>query len=93
MGVFLLGGIFFIYDKDLLIYEMLLQYIFKIISWIYFGEGWIIDEFVVECCLFMFVDEIFDIVKYVFVLVEDQNFFIYLGYDICGIVVVVVEVL
>ena len=93
MGVLLLGGIFFIYDKDLPTYETLSQYTPKTISRIYSGEGRIIDEFAVERRLFTPADEIPDIVKYAFVSAEDQNFFIHPGYDIRGIAAAAVEAL
>ena len=93
MGVLLLGGIFFIYDKDLPTYETLAQYTPKTISRIYSVEGRIIDEFAVERRLFTPADEIPDIVKYAFVSAEDQNFFIHPGYDIRGIAAAAVEAL
>lgn len=90
--VLFIGVVFYIYSYDLLSYEFLVQYQLFMISWIYLCEGCIIDEFVKEWWFFVFVEEILDLVKQVFILVEDKNFYQYVGYDVCGIVVVFVEV-
>ncbi len=76
-----LGGIFYMYGRDLPSYEVLATYTPKTISRIYSGEGNIIDEFAVERRLFTPAEEIPDLVKQAFISAEDKNFYTHAGYD------------
>ena len=57
-----IGGVLYMYGRDLPSYETLSQYTPKSISRIYSAEGRIIDEFAVERRLFTPAEEIPDIV-------------------------------
>ncbi|SFS13199.1 penicillin-binding protein 1A [Yoonia litorea] len=81
-----LGGVLYLYGRDLPSYETLAQYTPKTISRIYSGEGQIIDEFAVERRLFTPAEEIPDIVKQAFISAEDKNFYEHQGYDAMGMV-------
>ena len=85
MGALALGGVFFMYGRDLPSYETLSQYTPKTISRIYSGEGRIIDEFAEERRLFTPAEEIPDIVKQAFISAEDKNFYTHKGFDALGI--------
>ena len=63
MGALGIGGVLFVYGRDLPSYETLSQYTPKTISRIYSGEGQIVDEFALERRLFTPAEEIPDIVK------------------------------
>nr|WP_241865539.1 PBP1A family penicillin-binding protein [Paracoccus salsus] len=80
-----LGGIFWVYSRDLPSHEALAQYAPKTISRIYSGEGRLIDEFAEERRLFVPVEEIPDLVKEAFISAEDKNFYAHPGYDVRGI--------
>ncbi len=84
MGAIALGGVIFLYGRDLPSYETLSQYTPKTISRIYSGEGRIIDEFAVERRLFTPAEEIPDIVKQAFISAEDKNFYEHSGFDPMG---------
>ncbi len=84
MGVLTLGGVFYLYGRDLPSYETLSQYTPKTISRIYSGEGKIIDEFAVERRLFTPAEEIPDIVKQAFISAEDKTFYEHSGFDPMG---------
>ncbi len=86
MGVLAIGGVLYMYGRDLPSYETLSQYTPKTISRIYSGEGQIIDEFAVERRLFTPAEEIPDIVKQAFISAEDKNFYEHSGYDAMGMV-------
>ncbi|WP_342075963.1 PBP1A family penicillin-binding protein [Yoonia sp. SS1-5] len=86
MGALTLGGIFYMYGRDLPSYETLSQYTPKTISRIYSIEGKIIDEFAVERRLFTPAEEIPDIVKQAFISAEDKNFYTHGGFDPMGMV-------
>jgi penicillin-binding protein 1A len=86
MGAIGLGGVLYMYGRDLPSYETLSQYTPKTISRIYSGEGQIIDEFAVERRLFTPAEEIPDIVKQAFISAEDKNFYEHEGFDAMGIV-------
>ncbi|QQA44949.1 penicillin-binding protein 1A [Pelagovum pacificum] len=79
-----IGGVFYMYGKDLPSYEVLAQYTPKTISRIYSGEGRIIDEFASERRLYTPAAEIPDLVKNAFVAAEDQYFYVHSGYDVTG---------
>ncbi|WP_022707399.1 penicillin-binding protein 1A [Paracoccus zeaxanthinifaciens] len=80
------GGIFWIYSRDLPSHETLAQYAPKTISRVYSGEGQLIDEFAEERRIFVPVEEIPDLVKQAFISAEDKNFYSHPGYDLRGIV-------
>ncbi|MEM9786411.1 MAG: transglycosylase domain-containing protein, partial [Pseudomonadota bacterium] len=84
MGAFVVGGVLYMYGRDLPSYETLSQYTPKTISRIYSGEGEIIDEFALERRLFTPAEEIPDIVKQAFISAEDKNFYEHAGYDPVG---------
>ncbi|QBX34698.1 PBP1A family penicillin-binding protein [Paracoccus liaowanqingii] len=79
------GGIFWIYSRDLPSHETLAQYAPKTISRIYSAEGQLIDEFAEERRLFVPIDEVPDLIKQAFVSAEDKNFYSHPGYDLRGI--------
>ena len=84
MGAFAVGGVLYVYGRDLPSYETLSQYTPKTISRIYSSEGRIIDEFAVERRLFTPAEEIPDIVKQAFISAEDKNFYEHAGFDAMG---------
>ncbi|MCU0903074.1 MAG: PBP1A family penicillin-binding protein [Tabrizicola sp.] len=86
-----LGGIFFMYSRDLPSHENLAQYSPATISRIYSGEGRIIDEFAQERRLFVASEDIPDLVKQAFISAEDKNFYRHHGYDTRGMVAALVE--
>ncbi|MEM8593148.1 MAG: transglycosylase domain-containing protein, partial [Pseudomonadota bacterium] len=85
LGVFMaalgIGGIFYMYGRDLPSYSELATYTPKTISRIYSGEGRIIDEFATERRLFAGAEEIPPLVKAAFISAEDKNFYDHAGYD------------
>jgi penicillin-binding protein 1A len=86
-----LGGIFFMYSRDLPSHENLAQYTPATISRIYSGEGQIIDEFAQERRLFVPAEDIPDLVKQAFISAEDKNFYNHHGYDTRGMVAALIE--
>ena len=76
-----IGGIFWIYARDLPSHEALASYAPKTISRIYSGEGRLIDEFAEERRIFVPIDDIPDLVKQAFISAEDKNFHTHHGYD------------
>jgi penicillin-binding protein 1A len=89
LGVFVvllgIGGVFWVYGRDLPSHESLAQYTPPTISRIYSGEGRIIDEFARERRLFVPAADIPDLVKEAFISAEDKNFYTHSGYDARGI--------
>ncbi|MDA9980026.1 transglycosylase domain-containing protein, partial [Yoonia sp.] len=85
MGAIGLGGVLYLYGRDLPSYETLSQYTPKTISRIYSAEGRIIDEFAVERRLFTPAEEIPELVKQAFISAEDKNFYEHSGFDAMGI--------
>jgi len=85
MGAIGLGGVLYLYGRDLPSYETLSQYTPKTISRIYSSEGNIIDEFAIERRLFTPAEEIPAIVKQAFISAEDKNFYEHQGFDAMGI--------
>lgn len=80
-----IGGVFWIYGRDLPSYASLAQYQPPIISRIYSSEGQLIDEFARERRLFTTAENIPDLVKQAFISAEDKNFYTHPGYDLRGI--------
>ncbi|WP_171099684.1 PBP1A family penicillin-binding protein [Ruegeria sp. HKCCA6707] len=95
LGIFMtaltVGGVFWMYGRDLPSHESLAQYKPPTISRIYSGEGKLIDEFAQERRLFTPAEEIPDLVKQAFISAEDKNFYSHHGYDPRGIVAAGVE--
>lgn len=95
LGVFMaaltIGGIFWMYARDLPSHEALAQYKPPTISRIYSGEGQLIDEFAEERRLFTPSEEIPDLIKQAFISAEDKNFYTHKGYDIRGIAAAAIE--
>ena len=79
-----IGGIFYMYGRDLPDTATLASYTPKTISRIYSRDGRIIDEFAVERRLFTPAEEIPDLVKHAFISAEDKNFYTHQGYDLRG---------
>lgn len=86
-----LGGVFYMYGKDLPSYETLIQYTPPTISRIYSGEGRIIDEYARERRLFTPASEIPDLVKQAFIATEDGDFYEHRGYDPRGMASALLE--
>ncbi len=85
MAGLILGGIFFVYGRDLPNHEQLRTYAPPTVSRIYSTEGQIIDEFAQERRLFTPIEEIPDVVKHAFISAEDKNFYQHAGFDMRGI--------
>ncbi len=85
------GGVFWMYSRDLPNHEQLAQYTPPTISRIYSSEGRLIDEFAHERRLFAPIEEIPDIVKAAFISAEDKNFYQHSGFDARGIAVAAYE--
>ena len=95
LGVFMaaltVGGVFWMYGRDLPSHESLAQYKPPTISRIYSGEGRLIDEFAQERRLFTPAEEVPDLVKQAFISAEDKNFYTHKGYDPRGIAAAAVD--
>ncbi|GGH20003.1 penicillin-binding protein 1A [Cribrihabitans marinus] len=95
LGIFMaaltLGGIFWMYARDLPSHESLAQYEPPTISRIYSGKGHLIDEFAQERRLFTPIETIPDLVKQAFISAEDKNFYSHKGYDLRGIAAAGIE--
>ena len=86
-----IGGVFWVYGRDLPSHASLAQYQPPIISRIYSSEGHLIDEFARERRLFTAAEDIPTLVKHAFISAEDKNFYTHPGYDLRGIVSAVVD--
>ena len=80
-----IGGIFWVYGKDLPSHSSLAQYKPPTISRIYSAEGKLIDEFARERRLFTASEDIPSLIKHAFISAEDKNFYSHPGYDLLGI--------
>ena len=78
------GGVFYMYSRDLPSHESLANYAPPTISRIYSAEGRIMDEFATERRLFTPIEDIPDLVKFAFISAEDKHFYTHGGYDIEG---------
>ncbi|RWR14355.1 penicillin-binding protein 1A [Paenirhodobacter populi] len=85
------GGVFWMYSRNLPSYEQLAQYTPKTISRIYSGEGKLIDEFAEERRIFVPADQMPDLVKEAFVSAEDKNFYSHGGFDARGMAAAAVD--
>ncbi len=86
MGAITVGGVFWMYSRDLPSYEQLANYTPPMISRIYSGQGALMDEFAHERRLYTPPEEIPDLVKYAFISAEDKNFYHHHGFDMRGII-------
>ncbi|MEM7722294.1 MAG: penicillin-binding protein 1A [Pseudomonadota bacterium] len=86
-----IGGILFMYSRDLPDHETLANYTPPTISRIYSRQGTIVDEFATERRLFVPAEDIPDRVAQAFVSAEDRNFYQHGGYDPRAIAAAVVE--
>ncbi len=84
LGV-VLGGVFYMYSKDLPNHEQLANYEPKTLSRVYSGQGNLMDEFAKERRIFTPIDEIPAVIKHAFISAEDKNFYNHQGFDIQGI--------
>ncbi|MAC76873.1 MAG: penicillin-binding protein [Rhodobacteraceae bacterium] len=91
MAALTIGGVLYMYGRDLPSYESLAQYQPPTISRIYSGEGQLIDEFAKERRLYASADEIPDLVKQAFISAEDKNFYTHQGYDPRGIAAAAIQ--
>ncbi len=80
-GAIIVGGVIWVFARDLPNYETLSQYTPATISRIYSREGRIIDEFAQERRVFVPAEEIPDLVAHAFISAEDRNFHQHAGYD------------
>ncbi len=87
LGVIIgIGGIFWVYGRDLPSHTSLAEYQPPIISRIYSSEGRLIDEFARERRLFAAAEDIPPLIKHAFISAEDKNFYTHPGYDLRGII-------
>ncbi|MEO0654794.1 MAG: PBP1A family penicillin-binding protein [Pseudomonadota bacterium] len=91
MAVLLIGGVFYVYGRDLPNHEQLAQYTPPTISRIYSAEGRIIDEFSQERRLYTPIEEVPELVKAAFISAEDKNFYQHSGFDARGIIAAGIE--
>ncbi len=91
MMAIVVGGIFWVYGRDLPSHEALAQYTPPTISRIYSGEGHLIDEFAEERRLFAASSAIPAMIKQAFISAEDKNFYTHKGYDLRGIGAAAIE--
>ena len=91
MTALTIGGVFWMYSRDLPSHEALAQYQPPTISRIYSGKGQLIDEFATERRLFTPIEDIPPMIKQAFISAEDKNFYQHQGYDLRGIAAAGVE--
>ena len=95
LGLFMvaltIGGIFYVYGKDLPEVEPLATYQPPTLTRIYSPEGRIIDEYAEQRRIYIPFDEIPDTVKAAFISAEDKNFYEHAGFDLRGIAAAVYE--
>ncbi|MEM8803001.1 MAG: transglycosylase domain-containing protein, partial [Pseudomonadota bacterium] len=85
------GGIFYVYGKDLPEVEPLATYQPPTLTRIYSPEGRIIDEYAEQRRIYIPFDEIPDTVKAAFISAEDKNFYEHAGFDLRGIAAALYE--
>ena len=78
------GGIFYMYSRDLPSHESLANYAPPTISRIYSAEGALMDEFASERRLFVPISDVPDLLKQAFISAEDKHFYTHAGYDMQG---------
>ena len=79
-----LMGVLWMYSRDLPDLEQLRNYSPDVLSRVYSGDGYVLDEFVRERRIYTPTDEIPDVVKHAFISAEDKNFYEHRGYDARG---------
>jgi len=75
------GGVIWMYGRDLPSHEQLANYSPPTISRIYSGEGRLIDEFAQERRLFTPIGEVPEMLRAAFISAEDRNFYEHQGFD------------
>ena len=85
LAAIMVGGVLWMYGRDLPNHEQLAQYAPPTISRVYSAEGQLIDEFARERRLFAPANEIPPLVKQAFISAEDKNFYSHAGFDLLGI--------
>ena len=75
------GGVIWMYARDLPSHEQLANYSPPTISRIYSGEGRLIDEFAQERRLFTPIEDVPDMLRAAFISAEDRNFYEHQGFD------------
>ncbi|MEO8241208.1 MAG: PBP1A family penicillin-binding protein [bacterium] len=80
------GGVFYMYSRDLPSSDSLANYAPPTISRIYSAEGAVMDEFATERRMFVPIGDIPDLVKEAFISAEDKHFYTHAGYDIEGMI-------
>ncbi|WP_289043553.1 PBP1A family penicillin-binding protein [uncultured Aliiroseovarius sp.] len=91
MAALAIGGVFWMYSRDLPSHEQLANYTPATISRVYSGEGQLMDEFARERRLFTPADEVPALVKHAFISAEDKNFYTHAGFDPRGIAAAALE--
>lgn len=91
MGALVIGGVFWMYSRDLPSHEQLANYTPATISRVYSGEGQLMDEFARERRLYTPAEEMPDLVKQAFISAEDKNFYSHQGFDMRGIAAAAIE--
>ena len=81
-----IGGIFYMYSRDLPSSASLANYAPPTISRIYSAEGAVMDEFATERRIFVPIGDIPDLVKDAFISAEDKHFYTHAGYDVEGMI-------
>jgi penicillin-binding protein 1A len=87
----IIGGIFWMYGRELPSHEQLANYAPPTLSRIFSGEGQLIDEFARERRMFAPIDDIPIMVRYAFVSAEDGNFYVHGGFDLRAIAAAALE--
>lgn len=80
----IIGGILWMYARDLPDHEQLASYEPATISRVYSAEGRVMDEFAHERRMFTPIEDIPDLVKQAFISAEDKHFYSHKGYDPLG---------
>jgi len=76
-----IGGVIWMYARDLPSHEQLANYSPPTISRVYSGEGRMIDEFAQERRLFTPIEDVPDMLREAFISAEDRNFYEHQGFD------------
>ncbi|MDA8584668.1 PBP1A family penicillin-binding protein [Rhodobacteraceae bacterium] len=91
MAALTIGGIFYVYGRDLPEVAPLASYQPPTLTRIYSPEGRIIDEYAEQRRIYIPFDEIPDMVKNAFISAEDKNFYEHAGFDLRGIAAALYE--
>ena len=92
MAALTVGGIFYVYSRDLPDVAYLANYQPPTVTRIYSPQGTIIDEFAgEERRIYVPFDEIPDTIKNAFISAEDKNFYEHDGFDLRGIAAAIYE--